>query len=61
MSEQGNMIQEDAVEAAAKAYAEETFYHAWTALPEWARESCRDTARQQLEGAATVLHVGGAE
>jgi hypothetical protein len=44
-------ITDEQIESAAKVYAADTFYHEWTALPEWARESCRDTARTQLDAA----------
>ena len=39
---------DDELEAAAHAYAAETFYHAWSALPEWAQEASRDAARIKL-------------
>ena len=43
-------VSAEAIEVAAKAYNKANFYHSWESLPEWARESHRDTARKMLEG-----------
>ncbi|MFB8368577.1 hypothetical protein ACFC25_04345 [Pseudarthrobacter sp. NPDC055928] len=43
-----NSSDDEAVEAWARNYNAENFDLAWEALPEWARESHRDTARKAI-------------
>jgi len=51
------VIPKAAVEAAAKAHSAATYELAWEALPEWAREAERNTAKTYLEAAAPHMRA----